>query len=357
MTLLALPRYGWLGASSRVRLGQFLPTLAAAGIHVDVSPLLDDAYVRRYNAGQPRDRRALAAAFARRLAVLAQSSRHDLVWIEKELLPMVPASAERALLRGRPYVLDYDDATFHTYDLHPDPRVRRWLGRKIDRLMRGAALVVVGNEYLARRAHQAGARRVEVLPSVVDVARYGPLAPEHEGPFTIGWIGSPGSEQVLEAFRETALALTARPGIRLVLVGASARALPGVPHETWPWSEATEVEAMRAFHVGIMPLPDSPWERGKCGFKLIQCMAVGRAVVASPVGANAEIVVNGVTGVLAGSPPDWNATLTRLHVDAAFRTRIGAAGRARVESMYSLSVVAPRLSELLQSFQTGDQPI
>lgn len=352
MRALFLTRYGCLGSSSRVRALQFLPALEAAGWQTDVVPLLDDAYVRRFNAGLPRDQRALVAAYARRLAFLVRLPQYDVVWVEKELFPMVPASVERALLRKQQVVIDYDDATFHSYDLHSNRGVRRLLGDKIARLVRAAALVVAGNEYLAAYACRSGAPRVEILPSVVDLDRYGPVAPEAPGPFTVGWIGSPGSENVLESFREVAREVATWPDARVVLVGASDRALRGIPHERWAWSEETEVEAMRAFHVGVMPLPDEPWERGKCGFKLIQCMGVGRPVVASPVGANVEIVRDGIEGFHATDPASWIAALERLHHDAALRARMGAAGHARVASHYSVQEAAPRLIHLLESLDS-----
>ena len=347
MNVLALTRYGTLGPSTRVRFAQFRSALAAQGVAVECVPLLADVHLRRLYSGRPRRALSVATAYVRH-AWTAVRRGPDLVWIEKELLPYVPAWVERSLLAGTPYVLDYDDATFHTYDRHPSRLVRRALGRKVQRLMRGADLVVAGNEYLARYARQSGAPRVEVVPSVIDLDRYGPVTPPLEGPFTVGWIGSPGSEQALESFREAASEVASWRDTRLVLVGASPAALPGVDHETWAWSEGSEVDAMRAFHVGVMPLPDLPWERGKCGFKLIQCMGAGRPVVASPVGANVEIVRDGVDGFLASDVASWVRALGRLRDDASLRDRMGASGRCRVESTYSVEAVAPRLGALLR---------
>lgn len=347
MNVLALTKYGPLGASSRVRTLQYLPHLRAAGFDVTVRPLLDDAYLTRRYAGQPIGPAFYARTYATRVLEALQARKYDLVWIEYEALPWVPALVERALLAGVPYVLDYDDAIFHTYDRHSNPLVRSLMGRKIDRLMRGAALVVAGNEYLADRARSAGASSVEVVPSVIDLERYGPVTPLPDGPFTIGWIGSPGSERLLETVRGTLADVVAEPDTRLVLVGATERALQGVPHETWTWSEAVEVEQMQQFHVGIMPLADTPWERGKCGYKLIQCMGAGRAVVASPVGVNAEIVDEGGNGFLASTPEAWKQALRTLRADRKHAAQMGRAGRRTVEKHYALSVTAPKLAELL----------
>ncbi|MDT0631809.1 glycosyltransferase family 4 protein [Rubrivirga sp. S365] len=346
--LLMLTRYGDLGSSSRVRGSQFVPALRRAGWRVERAGLLDDAYVRRlYETGGRRPDR-LAWAYLRRAARLLGRADHDLIWVEKELLPFVPYAAERALFRGRPYVVDYDDATFHTYDTHRRAAVRRVFGRKVDRLMRGARTVVAGNGYLAARARTAGARHIEVLPSVVDLDCYGPVAPLPEGPFTIGWIGSPGSQRVLHVLRDVLAREAARPDTRVVLVGVEGRPLGDVPVEVRPWSGATEVAEMGRFHVGIMPLPDEPWERGKCGFKLVQCMAAGRPVVASPVGVNAEIVTDGWNGFLADGPDAWHAAFDRLRADRSLGQTMGERGRARVRDGYSLASVAPRLDATLR---------
>ena len=345
-----LTRYGPLGASSRVRAYQFIPALRAAGFDVAVAPLLPDAYVQNLYAGTPVGAAFLARTYVRRIAAARAARRYDAVWIEKELLPWAPAWVEQGLLRGVPYVVDYDDAVFHTYDRHPNPVVRRTMGGKIDAVMRGAALVVVGNAYLADRAHRAGARRVEVVPSVIDLDRYTPATPDPTRPFTIGWIGSPGSERLLGSLRDVLADLTAGGLARLVLVGAEGTHLPGVVFEPRPWSEASEVDEIRTFDVGIMPLPDEPWTRGKCGYKLIQYMGAALPVVASPVGVNTEIIDDGMNGFLAATPEAWKAALRTLRDDPVRARAMGERGRRRVEDRYSLAVAAPRLVGLLRSF-------
>ncbi len=353
MKVLALTRYGRQGASSRIRTLQYLPYLTAAGHEVEVRPLLTDGYLSGRYDGRPTSLGFVLHRYVLRVATALRGARYDVVWLEKELLPWAPGVIERALLAGAPYAVDYDDATFHTYDHHPNPVLRALMARKIDRVMRGAAVVTAGNGYLADRARAAGARRVEILPSVVDLTRYGEAAAPPDGPFTIGWIGSPGSERLLEPLRGVLAETVARPGVRLVLVGASERALKGVPHERWEWSEADEADQVKRFHVGIMPLEDTPWERGKCGFKLIQYMAAARAVVASPVGANASIVDDGVTGFLARTREDWTRAFARLREDRALCMRLGRAGRAKVEKELAIAVTAPRVVEILSSAARG----
>ena len=292
---------------------------------------------------------ALLRAYTRRVRDLLGARAFDLLWIEKEALAWLPLPLERALLRNGPYVLDYDDATFHQYDMHRSAAVRRLYGRKLDGLMAGAALVVAGNRYLAERATKAGARQVETVPTVVDLQRY-PSAPRAgpDEPARIAWIGSPSTARYLQAVAEPLRALASHTPFVLRVIGGGAVQLPGVRTEAVAWSEATEVQALQGAVAGIMPLHDSPWERGKCGYKLIQYMACGLPTVASDVGANQDIVVQGTTGFLARSTQDWLDSLDRLLQDPPLRQRMGDAGRSRVERHYCLQVTAPRLAQLLR---------
>ena len=172
MKLLVLSRYDRLGASSRLRMLQYLPALARAGIEADIVPFFDNAYLEALYAGR-RLPLATAGYYLRRMNHLLRAGRRDAIWLEKELLPWLPWGVERRLLpRGVPLVSDYDDAVFHRYDLHRRRPVRRLLGRKIDGVMAGSALVMAGNAYLAERARAAGAPKVEIVPTVVDAAAY-----------------------------------------------------------------------------------------------------------------------------------------------------------------------------------------
>ncbi len=348
MHLLLLTRYARLGSSSRIRFYQYLPYLESHGIQVTSAPLLDDRYIRNLYTNRPQNPLAILRAYVQRLAALLHSRAFDLIWLEKEALPWVPALGEALATHFAPScVVDYDDAAFHRYDQHRNPFVRALLGGKIDAVMRRAALVVAGNDYLAARARQAGAARLEIIPSVVDADRYRPAPPRPPAGFNIGWIGAPVTAPYLRLIQPALATLCQRSDTRLTLVGAGRLAMEGVPLESRPWREATEVNELQQFDVGIMPLPDEPFERGKCGYKLIQYMACGLPVVASPVGVNRQIVEHGVNGFLANTPDEWVAALSALRDDPALRRQMGAAGRAKVETQYSLQVTAPRLRALL----------
>lgn len=351
MKVLFLGRYEDMGASTRLRSLQYLPYLKKDGIEVTVSPLLSNEYLRQLYTTRSRSLAPMMQSYFRRFRQLLTTGQYDLVWIEKELFPMLPAWAERYLVR-KPYVVDYDDATFHFYDQHPKGIVRRLMGRKIDVVMKNAALVVAGNDYLAQRAKQAGAKRVENIPTVIDLEKY-PYeqnSSQNDTPFTIGWIGSPATAKYLKMIQPALkLFCDSHSDVQIMLIGAGDIDLSDLPIQNVAWMEDTEVANVQQMDVGIMPLPDDHWERGKCGYKLIQYMACGKPVIASPVGVNQEIVKEGVNGFLAQNTEEWVAAFKTLYEDVSLRGHMGGSSRKIVEGRYCLQVTAPKLSELLQS--------
>nr|WP_239556359.1 glycosyltransferase family 4 protein [Dyella flava] len=197
------------------------------------------------------------------------------------------------------------------------------------------------------RAQQAGSRNVEWVPTVVDFERYSivPRTPSNE--LVIGWIGSPSTAHYLRLVSEPLAALCRDRPMRCVAIGARQDQLSGTPFTALPWNEETEVALLQSLDIGIMPLHDEAWERGKCGYKLIQYMACGVPVLASPVGENCNIVQHGQNGYLASTPAEWAVRLQQLIDDAQLRRQCGEAGRKRVEAEYCLQVQGPRLSSLV----------
>lgn len=351
MKVLALTRYDRLGASSRMRMLQYLPWLKIAGIIVTVSPLFPDSYVQDLQQGK-RNPWQMLGAYWRRLHTLLSSTSYDLLWIEKECLPWLPRWFEEVLIPARiPYVLDYDDAVFHYYDQHRNDVIKYLFGSKHPIIMLKAALVVAGNPYLANFARAAGAPWVEVVPTTVDLSRYATIevleTTDPQSPPCVGWIGQRTTADFLRPLVPVFERLTSLGLGQFAAIGIDTQAL-GLPMVSIPWSESNEVTSIQGLDVGIMPLVDGPFERGKCGYKLIQYMACGLPVVASPVGVNVEIVEHGVNGFLASTPQEWENALTTLLTDSALRQRMGQAGRRKVEEHYSLQVTAPRLAELLK---------
>lgn len=358
MRLLMLPRYGALGASSRLRMMQYVPALQRAGIEVVVSPLFDDDYVRGLYAGSV-PLISVIRAYWQRFCCLLSVGRYDVVWLEQEIWPWLPAWLELFLLgRSTKLVMDCDDAVFHRYDEHRLWLVRWLLGKKIDGVMRRANMVTAGNEYLAKRARAAGCRRVEWLPTVIDLERYpSSMSLHEENAVVVGWIGSPSTADYLREVSAALEPLQAAGLIRCIAIGARPDQLRGTPFEARVWQEDTEVAQLQGCDIGIMPLPDAPWERGKCGYKLVQYMACGLPVVASPVGVNATIVATGENGFLATEIGQWAEAVRQLALDSDLRGRMGRAGREQVEQTYCVQVQAGRLIEMLNAVVKGKDAV
>jgi glycosyltransferase involved in cell wall biosynthesis len=349
MRIVAFTKYDREAASTRQRFLQYAPAFADAGMHLDVRPLLSNAYVRSLATHEPVSRTEVAATYWKRFRDVMAERDADAVWVHAELFPFLPSTVEQLVFRsGVPVVYDWDDATFVPYRHHRNPIVRLLLGRKFEHILSRAAAVTCGNAYL--RDYCSGfCERSIIVPTVVDTDMYRPIE-KGPGPVTLGWIGSPTTWVNVRPLLPTLERFCRDHGARFRAVGAGKAAasdsFPGL--ELADWTEASEVAEVQGFDIGIMPLIDAPFERGKSGYKLIQYMACGLPTVASPVGVNTEIVTHGATGFLATDASDWLHFLGRLASDGDLRRSMGRAGRDRAIASYSLASQAPRLVSLFR---------
>ena len=349
-----MTKYSQQGASSRYRSYQFIPYLESQGFVCEVSPLLDDQYLHaKYYKKHLPIVNTLKAYFMRVRQVL-KAGHYNLVFIEKETLPYFFALPERFLKWiNVPYIVDYDDALFHQYDLSNNKLLYGLFKNKIATVMKLANSVIVGNQYLADYARRAHSKSIYEIPTVVDLTKYPDQQQEDDGSkesvFTIGWIGSPGSVRLLLEFKDILKEVCAQSNAQLKLVGSGEVEMGEVPLKVVPWSEDTEISEIQTFDVGIMPLPDTPWARGKCGFKLIQYMACYIPVVASPVGVNNTIVDHGHNGFLASTKQEWLDCLEYLKSNANTRREYGLAGRQKIENFYSLQVNATEIARVINA--------
>lgn len=332
-----------------MRFYQFLPYLASAGIRVQVEPLFGSYYIHYLFTTGRRPILNVLHRYARRIHKLTKVNGIDLLWIEKELFPWLIGMDELFLRKFQiPIVVDYDDAVFHSYDSHPHPMVRVGLGDKIGKIMRKASVITAGNDYLVTYAASMGAKCIEKIPTVVDMSRY-QFRPKSNGKFTVGWIGSPITEKYLKIIRSVLEVMSLEGNFRLVLVGATPSALHGLNPEIIEWHEASEVQSIQEFDVGVMPLIDDAFERGKCGYKIIQCMACGVPVIASPVGVNKIIVDHGTNGFLAQTDQEWLTHLRMLRDDKERRQVMGLRARNKMSQDYSLAQIGPKLARILMN--------
>lgn len=356
MKIIALTKYGSQGASSRIRFEQYIKRFNKIEIDVFVQPLISNVMLEyRYDTGS-YGFFSLIKAYAKRLLAMLTIDRYDLVWIEKEALPWLPLWLENIFLKDCKYVLDFDDAIFHDYDQHRLKIVRLVFGHRIDGLMKQSTLVVAGNNYLANRAKRCGAKNVYVIPTVIDIDRYklSSFNNSSEGsPLCIVWIGSPSTVSYIYQIKNALINLAKKHNFILKVIGAGSIKIPGVNIKKVEWSEDTEVKNLMASDIGIMPLKDSCWERGKCGYKIIQYMACGLPSVASAVGANIEIINSSSVGFLASSQEEWEAALDHLLSDHKLRRTIGKKGRERVESYYCIQKTEYEMKNLLVNASKG----
>ena len=352
MKILILPRYEPQAASSRYRFYQYIPHLKAQGWDVAVKPLLSNNYIKYLYEKKPLPVSEIVLGYFKRIIQLLNKKTFDLIWLQQELLPWVPSIFENILVRGNiKIVADYDDAFFHRYDQNKSFFLRSILKNKIDSVMNYADMVLAGNNYILERA-KLSSDDVKLFPTVVDIKKFKNPKPIKDDIFTVGWIGSPGTAKYLMLIEDALRELSLDKNIRINLVGANKINLKGVSVNHIKWDEDSEVEEISKFDIGIMPLPDDLWERGKCGFKLIQYLSCNIPVVGSPVGVNQEIIINGVNGFQANNTYEWIKYIRLLNDDRDLILEMGKNGRRFVEEKYSLHRNVVKLigyfNELLQ---------
>jgi len=333
--LLMLPISDSRGASTRYRVLQHVEHLEAAGFATRVRYPLG---LGRGGAGR------VVCRVADMLRDVYATGDASLLFVQRKTY--VPGLAGRLRRQGRPVVFDMDDAL----DLPPPSataspaNVRRYRAN-FEATVRVADRVLCGNRFLASRLPH---ERYEILPTPIDTERFAPGAVAPGNGRTAGWVGYSDNLPYLEALAEPLREIARRhPGFRVVVVADRPAVLPGVPTEFRRWRLEDEVRCFGGIDVGLMPLEDSPWARGKCAFKAIQYMALGIPAIASPVGMNVEVIRDGENGLLAAAPGSWVEALDGVLRDRERGASLGAAGRRTIERDYALSVVSKRLVEIL----------
>ena len=340
--VLGLALYGPLAASNRYRLGQYAEGLTGFGVDLKVRHLLSDDYLKSLFLSQNMPIKIIIKDCLARFRDLLHQNDYDVVILHCELIPFMPGLLERALIR-KPYIYDFDDAFYLKYRTGKMSWAKPLLGNKFDGIMASAAAVTAGNHCLADYATRFNCN-THYLPTVVDTNRYIPLKGNGDSEvFTVGWIGSPSTAPYLQELIEPLSDIGKEGAVRLIVIGGKAPKIPNVSVVEHEWDEYTELELINVFDVGVMPLPDNDWARGKCAFKLIQYMACAVPVIASPVGANVD-VVNKDSGLLASSAKEWVDALRLLRDKPAMRVNMGEAGRNRVVNHYSLQQNLPKLA-------------
>jgi len=326
---------------------QFEEILNKSGWEISFYPFSDDLFLRSRYQGK-KAFLSVGASYWRRILSGREMRTADLVWVEKELIPWAPSWIEKVLIpfRGK-VVYDFDDAVHEQFRENPHVAVRFTLRNKIPRTVAEPSRVLAGNSTLQEYfSTELGVDSI-LLPSTIDTKRLSPPEETHTDetrPFVFGWIGTPVTyEAYVEPLLPMFESIAENLGAEFWVIGVPEPSEHPERVKFFPWSPEVEARLLQGLDVGIMPLTDDPWSRGKCGYKLLQYMAVGKAVIASPVGVNQEIVYHGKTGYLARDESDWVRYLRLLAEDRILSAAMGKEGLARVSSTYSLENVGRQL--------------
>lgn len=357
--ILFLTAYPVEDASCRYRIHQFIPYLNAAGYECTIATFATD---RLFHALRRRGRLAVKATETlfcgvRRLLRLKDLSDFDFIVIHREAFPFCAPMVENWILRRHKNVIfSFDDAIYAGHEnseLLAHPILYRWKhGRGYDEVIRQSRAVIAGNRILGGYARRLNPR-VTVIPTVVDCEQNQYLPSFERKPVTIGWIGSRSTVPYLELIQPALqrLSLSHHGQVQFRFVGCAQYKIDLPQCESVPFSLTRELDDLRTFDIGLMPLPDSEWARGKCAFKAIQYMASGIATVASPVGVTTDLIRHEFNGMLANSPDEWFCALERLLQDDILRRRITENARRTIEDSYSLQLWGPRLVGLFDQLR------
>jgi glycosyltransferase involved in cell wall biosynthesis len=358
MRILALsPSLYDTSPGQRFRLEQWAPYLNQRGVEIDFQSFeSEELHSLLYQPGRAaRKVRLVLSAFARRLRLVRAVREYDAVYVFREAALLGPPLIERLIhRRGIPVVYDFDDAVFVPYKSPSNGYLSllKFPG-KTRAICRLAAHVMAGNDYLAEYAGQVN-NRVTIVPTTIDTGKY-TLRPKRTESrnLVIGWSGSYSTVQHLDTLRSALQRLAHSELFRLRVIGTPTYELGGVEIEATKWRSETEVDDLSGIDIGVMPLPEDLWSRGKCGLKALQYMALGIPTICSPVGVNSQIIKDGDNGFLASTDSEWIDRLTMLLRSRELRTRIGLAGRKTVEERYSAESQVSRVYSVFRSVVQG----
>jgi len=326
------------GASSRYRVYQLLPFLQENGYEVHVIPNLRvKSGIAGYLYTSKEEKECIEAA-----------SKTDFIFIQKKLFSVCFLNRLNSL--GKKIIFDLDDSIFTSPKGDWSFITKMKVLRRLRKTVNISAAVITGNEFLKNRMTLEGAKRVEVLPTVIDLTRYRTKTASVSKQVVLGWIGSSVNHVYLDSLAGVLPAIAKEAvELKLLVISDKDYAMSGIEVENLRWSEATEIDDLLKVDIGLMPLTDNTWTKGKCALKALQYMACGIPAVCSAVGANKEIIEDGVDGFLARDDAGWLQALRALILHPEYRNTIGMAARDKVEKKYSLDSVAKKYINLLNS--------
>ncbi len=318
-------------AASRYRVLQYLPYLKEHGI---------EASVQRFPKG-----------FFNKLKVFKSVNQYDILFIQRKRFPVLWLKLIRK--NARKIVYDFDDSVMFRNSKYVS-NVSKTRVKMFKNMVNASDHVIAGNEYLQKNTAPY-TQDVTIIPYPIDITSYPQKSyTEESDNITLGWVGAHGSIHYLKKMKPIFEALGKRNGkLRLKIICDTFFDCENMVVDKKQWNEKDEVADIQSFDIGLMPLMDDPWSHGKCGLKVLQCLATGVPVVCSPAGINKEIVEDGVHGFWANTQEEWTEKLETLINDHDLRKRMGKEGRKRVVDHYSLKANAPRMLKIFQKLSSS----
>lgn len=340
-TIIYFTKYTEKGPSSRYRSFQYKDILEKE-FDIKYYSLFNDDYIQNLYTNRKTNYFQIFIAYFRRIIqVLKYLGTNNIVFIEYELLPYFPSILEYLLFKSKVrIILDYDDAIFHNYDLHSNSLIRYLFGNKIYKIVKYANTVITGSPYLSSHLNRFTNNIVEI-PTSINYANYTSNfhLESNKDEITIGWIGSKSTSINIINIKEVIkIIYKLNPNITFKLMGfddnlKSQLELPNVQFYNWTTQE--ELIFLREIDLGIMPLEDTSFNRGKCGFKLIQYMAMGKPTLSTPLEANVKINRNN-SNLFATSKEEWVQSINKFISYLSFYREVGLKNQKIVEKYYSV---------------------
>lgn len=355
MRILFLAPYpAYESPSQRYRFEHYLPSLEGHGIGYSYHPFLNKAGWNIFFSKGKYFRKiaAVSGGFIRRWMLMFKVGGFDFVYIHREAAPLGPPIFEWIIARlfKKRIIYDYDDAIWIPVASEHNKIARyiKWFS-KVAAICRMSYKVSAGNEYLADYARKY-CKKVKVIPTVVDTDKvHNRLQDQTVTDPTIGWTGTFSTLKYLNIVVPAIQRLQEKYSFSFIVIANKDPELPLKRYRFIKWEKETEAEDLLNIHIGVMPLHDGEIEKGKCGFKAIQYMALGIPAVVSPVGVNKDIVSDGIDGFVCNSVEEWEEKLMSLLKDPMMRQQFGAAARKKIEERYSVKATTGMFLDLFSS--------
>lgn len=345
--LFAFSKYGPMGASSRMRTYNYTPFFKSK-FEVTNSALFSDDYIKKLYSNEKVSPHYIVYRYIRQFVFFIKALFcADIIWIEKELFPYIPLPIEVLIkIFGKKLVLDYDDAIYHNYSSSKFSALFKW---KFGMIARYADIVLCGNRIIEDYMKERGSCNTRILPTVIDADKYCINTIEvNTSKIVVGWIGTPKTQKFLTIIDDVIKQLQLKYEVELRVIGGNDSHGLNSKVTIVPWSDDSEVVELNKIDIGIMPLFDGDFERGKCGYKLIQYMALAKPVLASPVGVNESIIEEGINGMLCADSKQWYTNLEALICDSELRYCFGLKGKSMVMDKFTYQSQAPKILEALE---------